>query len=136
MATLWWAWTQHTLSDTATDIGEVKAAIAANLPRLGYTDIVNTGDLHGAKADFHLAVVFLGVGGRDFWQMVACGGNGPVPGAEAEVAQVQEMIANLRLLQRQHAATGTARSDRRGDDGTARYRYSSAAVRQAGKRTS
>jgi hypothetical protein len=132
MATLWWAWTQHTLSDAAADIGEVKAAIAANLPRLGYTDIVNTEGLHGAKADFHLAVVFLGVGGRDFWQMVACGGNGPVPGAEAEVTQVQEMIANLRLLQRRHTATGTAGSDKRGDGEAARYRYPSAAVRQSG----
>lgn len=88
MATLWWAWDEYTLSDAAADIGEVKSAIAANLRALGYSDVADNEDVHGAKGDLFLAVVFLCIGGRKFWQAVACGGNGPVPGAKAEVRKI------------------------------------------------
>jgi hypothetical protein len=97
MATLWWAWDKFTLSEPARDIREVKAAIAARLPELGYTSVASAETVQGAKEEYFLAVIFLCVGGRNFWQGVACGGNGPVPNAKAEVKQVRQMIATLQV---------------------------------------
>jgi len=98
MATLWWNWSQYTLSEANEDIGEVMQAIAQKLPSLGYTGVRVAGDVHGFKGDFILAVVYLHIGGRNFWQVIACGGNGTVAAAQADVNEVSQMISKLAFL--------------------------------------
>ena len=83
MATLWWSWSQYTLSEASEDIGEVIQAIAQELPSLRYTGVQLAEDLHGFKGAFLLAVVYLYIGGRNFWQVAACRVNGAkVPNAK------------------------------------------------------
>jgi len=84
MATLWWSWSQYTLSEASEDIGEVIQAIAQELPSLRYTSVQLAEDLHGFKGDFLLAVVYLYIGGRNFWQVAACRVNGTVAEAQAK----------------------------------------------------
>jgi hypothetical protein len=98
MATLWWEWDKYTLSDANEDIGEVMQAIAGSLPGLGYTGVQVAEDVHGFKGDFLLAVTYLFIGGRDFWQVVACGGSGTVTEAQAEIQGVENMIKHLTFL--------------------------------------
>jgi hypothetical protein len=98
MAALWWDWSRYTLSAAAGDIGEVYAAIAQQLPGLGYAGVQVAEDVHGLKGDFLLAVVYLYISDRSFWQVVACGGNGSQNEAQAEIAEVKNMIANLLFL--------------------------------------
>jgi hypothetical protein len=54
--------------------------------------------VHGAKGQFLLAVVYLPISGRTFWQVVACGGSGTVADAQAEVTEVTKMIGGLKFL--------------------------------------
>ncbi len=82
MGALWWRWSQYTLSPANEDIGEVMNAIAQGLPNLGYSGVQVAADVHGSKGDFLLAVLYLYIGERKFWQIVACGGDGSQ--AEAE----------------------------------------------------
>jgi hypothetical protein len=98
MATLWWNWSHYALSEALGNIGELKGVIANELPRLGYTGVQNAEDVHGAKGQFLLAVVYLPISGRTFWQVVACGGSGTVEGAQAEVTEVTKMIGGLKFL--------------------------------------
>ena len=98
MATLWWNWTHYTVSPAAGNIGTVKEVIANKLPTLGYAAVGNAADVHGLKGDFLLAIAYLPISGSTFWQVIACGGNGPVAEAQAEIAEVQKMISGLKFL--------------------------------------
>jgi len=98
MATLWWNWTRYTLSPASEDIGEVKQAIAQGLPGLGYTGVQVGEDVHGFKGEFILAVTYLEISGREFWQVIACGGNGTVAEAQAEVNEVAQLVRGLAFL--------------------------------------
>jgi len=98
MASLWWTFSQYTLSEANEDIGEVYGAIAQGLPTLGYTGVQRAEDVHGFKGDFILAVVYLYIGGRNFWQGIACGGSGSESEAQAEMNEVQNMINHLTFL--------------------------------------
>jgi hypothetical protein len=99
MASLWWNWDEYALPSAAEDIGEVKQAIASSLPTLGYTGVQTGEDVHGVKGDYFLAVLYLYIGGRNFWQVVACVWNGgSQSGAEAEINKVKQMIKTLAFL--------------------------------------
>lgn len=102
MATLWWDFRRFSLSEVLGSIGPVRLSIASKLSDLGYKGVEMgediAGDVHGFKGDFILAVRFLPVGGRDYWQGIACGGSGTVDGARAEVNEVAAMIEGLTWL--------------------------------------
>jgi hypothetical protein len=98
MASLWWKWSKYTLSQAAENIGEVYQGISLGLTRSGYTGVQHTEDVHGFKGDFVLAVVYLYIGGRDFWQVMSCGGSGSEAEAQSILNEVQNIINNLRFL--------------------------------------
>jgi hypothetical protein len=98
MASLWWNWSQYTLSDAAEDIGEVYQGIAQGLPGLGYSGVQVASDVHGFKGNFILAVVYLYIGDRNFWQVVACGGDGDEAEAQADINGVIQLINGLEFL--------------------------------------
>ena len=79
MATLWWTSTHYTLSSALQNVGELKQVIGQKLPSLGYTGVQVAGDVHGFKGQFLLAVQYLPIGGSNFWQVVAAGGDGASP---------------------------------------------------------
>lgn len=98
MASLWWNWSQYTLSDAAEDIGEVYEGIANGLPGLGYTGVQAAEDVHGFKGNFLLAVVYLYISDRNFWQVIACGGDGSEAEAQSDINEVIQMINNFAFL--------------------------------------
>lgn len=91
-ASLWWRSSLYTLSEAYEDIGEVYGAIANKLPGLGYTSVQHAGDVHGFKGRYLLAVSYLYISDRNFWQVVACGGYGDQAEAEAYMNEVINMI--------------------------------------------
>ena len=91
-ASLWWKSSLYTLSEAYEDIGEVYEAIANKLPGLGYTSVQHAGDVHGFKGRYLLAVSYLYISDRNFWQVVACGGYGDQAEAEAYMNEVINMI--------------------------------------------
>ena len=92
MASLWWSSSRYTLSQAAEDIGEVLQGIEQGLPGLGYTGVQLAQDVHGFKGHYILAVQYLFIANRDFWQVIACGGNG---GTEAEAQSYMQEVRNL-----------------------------------------
>jgi len=98
MPTLWWSWSEFTLPVAAEDIGEVYSGIAEGLTNAGYTDVRVAEDVHGVKGDFIDAVIYLFIGNRNFWQVIASGGDGSVADAQAEVAEVQSIINQITYL--------------------------------------
>ena len=93
MPALWWNWNQIELSEAADDIGEMLQGIASGLKRAGYTGVAVAEDVHAFKDDFMVAVVYLFISGRSFWQLIAV-----VDGAEAEIQQVQQVINEVEFL--------------------------------------
>ena len=99
MATLWWSWSRYRVPiEASITIGDVKQSVAAGLSGLHYTGVQHGADVHGFKGAFVLAVAYLEISGPDFWQVVACGGNGTVADAQAEVNEVTKMISELKFL--------------------------------------
>ena len=98
MASLWWNWSQYTLSDAAEDIGEVYQGIAQGLSGRGYTGVQVASDVHGFKGNFLVAVVYLYIGGRNFWQVIACGGDGSEAEAQGDIQEVIQIINSLTFL--------------------------------------
>ena len=101
MAELYWSWTQYELPDAAEDVGDVMLACESSLQSLGYEGVAVSADVHGYKPgiDLFAAIVFLEIGsGRTFWQVVAVGGDADEADAQAELAQIEEMIATLVFL--------------------------------------
>jgi hypothetical protein len=98
MAALFYTWSQYTLSEANEDIGEVLGSIAQGLPSLGYTNVQHAQDVVGEKINVVLAVVYLYIGGRLFWQVVVCTVDGTIAEAEKEHDKVTHLIANLVFL--------------------------------------
>jgi hypothetical protein len=75
---LWWEWSTYALPSGKT-VDDVKNLVATNtfygLPSLGYTDIAVGSDVHGVKGGVIVAVVYLGIGGQNYWQVVSCCGD-------------------------------------------------------------
>jgi len=99
MASLFFRSSQFTLSEAADDIGEMYSAIADGLSNAGYTGVQHAEDVHGFKGNFIVAVVYLLIGNRNFWQVIACGGNGGSEAeAQADLDEVQNIINNVNFL--------------------------------------
>jgi hypothetical protein len=101
MAELYWAWQKYDLSEAAENIGDVYGALAQEMQRQGWSGVQHQEDVHGFKSgiDLFAAVVFLYIGGRSFWQVIAVGG-GNATGAQAqqEIKELQNIIAHLAFL--------------------------------------
>ena len=48
--------------------------------------------------DFFAAILFLYMGGQNFWQVVAVGGDGTEAQAQAEIANIKGIINGLEFL--------------------------------------
>lgn len=104
MATLWWAWSQY----ESENIRGVMTVLGNTLEKNGYQDVVvspqtatNPGqDVHAFKPgiDFFAGILFLYTGGQNFWQVVAVGGDGTEAQAQAEIANIQSIIAGIKFL--------------------------------------
>ncbi len=101
MAELYWAWQQYELSVASEDIGEVYGALAQEMQAQGWADVQHEQDIHGYKPgiDLFAAVVFLNIGGRNFWQVIAVGGgSATAEQAQQEIQQLQSIISHLEFL--------------------------------------
>jgi len=92
---LYWQWGQYSLSPAAEDIGDVMESIAQGMPGLGYSGVQVAADVHGYKGNFFVAVTFLYISGREFWQVIACGGSGAQAEAQADIAGMDKLISGL-----------------------------------------
>jgi hypothetical protein len=90
--------TQFTLSSALQDIGEVYDYIQQQLPKMGYTSVTRTDHVFAGKGGNTLVVYFLLIGGRNFWQTVISSGDAPQSTADAQIAEVQTMIAGMHTL--------------------------------------
>ena len=101
MAELYWAWQHYEMSEASEDIGEVYGALAQEMQAQGWKDVQHQQDVHGYKAgiDLFASVVFLPIGGRTFWQVIAVGGgSATVEQAQQEIQQLQSIIGHLAFL--------------------------------------
>ncbi len=100
MAELWWSATGYEVSPAVGNIGEVKEVIGNALTQNGYQGVAVAGDVHGFKPgiDFFAAVMFLPISGENYWQVVAVGGDGTSAQGQAELANIQSIIAGLKFL--------------------------------------
>jgi len=101
MAELYWAWQQYELSEASEDIGEVYGALVQQMQAQGWADVQHQQDVHGFKPgiDLFAAVVFLSIGGRSFWQVIAVGGGtATAEQAQQEIQQLQSIIGHLQFL--------------------------------------
>jgi hypothetical protein len=101
MAELYWSWQQYELSAASEGIGEVYEGLAQQMGAQGWEDVQHGEDVHGYKPgiDLFAAVVFLYIGGQNFWQVIAVGG-GSATGEQAqqEIQELQSIIAHLEFL--------------------------------------
>jgi hypothetical protein len=70
-------------------------------PQQGWKDVQHGQDVHGHKPgiDLFAAVLFLYIGGRNFWQVISVGGSsGTAAQAQQEIKELEVIIANLRFL--------------------------------------
>jgi hypothetical protein len=101
MAELYWNFEKYTLSEAAEGIGDVYAGVASAMTNHGWKGVEHQQDVHGYKPgiDLFAAVVFLFIGGRQFWQGVAVGGGSATAAqAQQEITELQKLIAGLRFL--------------------------------------
>jgi hypothetical protein len=101
MAELYWAFQKYELSEAAQDIGDVYGSLASAMQNKGWQGVQHQQDVHGYKPgiDLFAAVVFLYIGGREFWQGVAVGGGSATQQqAQQELTELQNIIAGLKFL--------------------------------------
>ena len=101
MAELYWAWQHYEMSEASEDIGEVYGALAQEMQAQGWKDVQHQQDVHGYKPgiDLFASVVFLYIGGRTFWQVIAVGGgSATAEQAQQEIQQLQSIIGHLAFL--------------------------------------
>ena len=101
MAELFWTFQKYELSQAAESIGDVYGALASEMTKRGWKGVEHQQDVHGYKPgiDLFAAVVFLYIGGREFWQGVAVGGGSATPQqAQQELTELQNIIAGLKFL--------------------------------------
>ena len=87
-----------TLSAASEDIGEIYQQIALGLPKLGFTNVNNeTGHVFGEHDGTVLDVLYLFMGGRQFWQVVLCAGDQQATNDQL-MDEVRTMIGNFSNL--------------------------------------
>lgn len=97
---LYWSWQEYELSPAAENIGFVREALAGAMQQNGWEDVAYSEDVHGYKPGIPLvaAILFLFKSGSTYWQIIAVGGSGSKAQALEEIAQIQQLIANLHFL--------------------------------------
>jgi hypothetical protein len=95
----YWEWSKHTFS-MKVNLDDVYSRIASDptlgLETLGYSDIKYSTDLHAAIGDCIVAVVYLQIGGNEFWRVVSCAGNG----SEADCqTNVNAVLGTIKILE-------------------------------------
>lgn len=101
MAELYWAWQQYELPEAAEDIGEVYGGVVQGMVAQGWAGVQQQEDVHGYKPgiDLFAAVVFLYIGGRSFWQVIAVGGgSATAEQAQQEIQQLKNIVAGIAFL--------------------------------------
>jgi len=101
MAELYWAWQGYELSEAAEDIGEVYEGIVQAMQEQGWEGVQHQEDVHGYKpgVDLFASIVFLYVGGQNFWQVIAVGGGSATEAqAQQEIEQLKNIVAELEFL--------------------------------------
>jgi hypothetical protein len=96
MAGLYWAGQQHQVPDGA-DIDEIYQNLVIEMQYRGWAGVQHQEDVHGYKPgiDLFAAVVFLNIGGQNFWGVIAVGGDAPADQAQQEIQQLQAIVASL-----------------------------------------
>ncbi|MFI6005454.1 hypothetical protein ACIA98_34520 [Streptomyces sp. NPDC051366] len=74
MAALWIITRKMNVPEGGT-IGDVKSAIAQELKRNGFTDVIHQDEVAGNRGDIRLSVTHLYIGGRSFYQQVIASGD-------------------------------------------------------------
>ena len=101
MAELYWSWQKYGLSAAAESIGDVYSALVVEMQKHGWKGVEHQQDVHGYKpgVDLFAAVVFLYIGGNQFWEVVAVGGgSASQQQAQQELTELRNIIAGLAFL--------------------------------------
>jgi hypothetical protein len=101
MAELFWTFQKYELSEAAESIGDVYVSLVSEMNKRGWKGVEHQQDVHGYKPgiDLFAAVVFLFIGGREFWQGIAVGGGSATQQqAQQELTELQNIIAGLKFL--------------------------------------
>jgi hypothetical protein len=100
MAALWWSASEYELSAAAESINDVMNALASHMPEHGFEGVAVADDVHGylPGVDFVVAIQYLPITEKVFWQVIAIGGDGTADQANAEMASIQSIIDSLEFL--------------------------------------
>jgi len=100
MAELYWNWKTFELSAAADDIGEMYDGIVQQMQQAGWQDVQHQEDVHGYKRgiDLFAAVLYLPIAGREFWQIIAVGGDATGQQAQQEINEIQQLINQVQFL--------------------------------------
>jgi hypothetical protein len=100
MAELYWSAHQYTLSPAAEDIGDVMGALAQSMKQHGWAGVQQGSDVHGYRVgiDLYASVLYLFIGGRNFWQVIMVGGDATAAQAQQEIQALQAIISGLEFL--------------------------------------
>jgi hypothetical protein len=100
MAELYWNWKTFELSEAADDIGEMYDGLVQQMQLAGWQDVQHQEDVHGYKPgiDLFAAVLYLPIAGRQFWQIIAVGGDANEQQSQQEIQEIQQLINQVAFL--------------------------------------
>jgi hypothetical protein len=100
MAELYWNWKTFELSEAADGIGEMYDGLAQQMQQAGWQNVQHQADVHGYKPgiDLFAAVLYLPIAGREFWQIIAVGGDANQQQAQQEIQEIQQLINRVLFL--------------------------------------
>jgi|SRR5271156_5109876 hypothetical protein len=100
MAEFYWNWKTFALSEAADDIGEMYGGLVQQMQDAGWKGVQHQEDVHGYKPgiDLFASVLYLPIAGRDFWQIIAVGGDANEQQAQQELKEIQQLINQVLFL--------------------------------------
>jgi hypothetical protein len=100
MAGLFLRTERRELNPALGSVGELKNVIAHNVfEARGFTDVVNTqSEVAGNRPGIRVSVIYLFIGDRNFWRVVACVADAGFPAAQAAGDEVANAIDQLAFL--------------------------------------
>jgi hypothetical protein len=98
MASYYWSWSQYSLPAAAEDIGDVYSGLTGALTRAGYANVTHDTEVRANTGDFAIAVVFLFIGGREFWLVANCVTDGAQAAAQTENANLVAIVRQLTFV--------------------------------------